>query len=433
MPQDEVIIEETLRPANPTVEPVEIRRCKRCNKILTEENESKEYAGYCEECEDNLVICEDCGKIVESDESYYVESMDKYICQSCYEARYTTCMHCDQIVYSEDTTYIEDLRGPVCEDCYNDLNCFRCSSCDSYYSGEEWHDGDLCSGCDQDENGESIIEEYSTKVNNYNTRMFQRTDTDNLKSKLFYGVELEVLANPVACQSDLKTANDSAAAVYNILGKENILIKHDGSLNSNGYEIVTAPMTLNRHKEFWEKFFSSKRDDGKYYAPGLKSYNTSCCGMHVHISRKALNLSDICKLVFFINESMNIPFVEFIAARSMNNYCIVKNKGFYELNQIAKNGRSYSGDRYEAVNLTNRDTVEIRIFRGTVEKVSFFKNIEFVDCLIKFVHNRKSFLKLNYIEFLKFLKKEKEKYHNLYNWIVSKVDYSYKEYLLEGK
>lgn len=432
MPQDELIIEETLRPTDPTVEPVEIRRCERCNKILTSDNESSLYEGYCKECEDSLVKCDDCNEIIDINDSYYVESMDKHICQSCYDDRYTTCTHCGDIVYSDDTTYIEDLRGYVCEDCYNDLNCFRCNSCDCYYSEEEWHDGDLCSDCSEEENDDSIIQEYSTRVN-YHTRMFQRTDTDNPKSKLFYGVELEVLANSVMGQSDLKTANDSAATVYNILGKKNILIKHDGSLHDNGYEIVTAPMTLNRHKEFWEKFFSDKRGDDKYYAPKLKSYNTSCCGMHVHISRKALNLSDICKLVFFINESMNIPFVEFIAARSMNDYCKIKNKGFYELNQIAKNGRSYSGDRYEAVNLTNSDTVEVRIFRGTVEKVSFFKNMEFVDCLIKFVHNRKSFLKLNYIEFLKFLKKEKEKYPNLYNWIVSKSDYNYKEYLLEGK
>ena len=426
-------IEEDITPTN-----VIIRHCRRCGKVITDDNESEEYSGYCCDCADRLTKCADCGVVIDIDCAYRRSSDNEYICTDCYDDHYTTCHRCGEVIYRDDAYYIEDLEDYVCTDCYDSLNCFLCEDCDCYYTGDEWNDGNLCNSCYEERNGDCsstnrVIENYSRRIDSARQKMFQKTDKDNPNTKLFYGIELEVLANNVAGQSDDKSANKSAAATYNVLGKENILIKYDGSLDTTGYEIVSVPMTFNRHIEFWDKFFRQERHDGKMYAPGLKSYDTNCCGMHIHISRKALNLSDICKIVFFINEFSNTPFCEFIASRSANNYCIIKNKNLTELNEIAKNGRSYTGDRYEAVNLTNRDTVEIRIFRGTIEKMSFFKNLEFVDCLIKFIHSKKSFLKLNWKEFLKFLKKNYEKYPNLYQWILNKRDTVFAANLMEVK
>lgn len=389
-------------------------RCRKCGELITDENRSELANDICKECKDYFVKCDDCGEIVSINDIRTTED-DRYICQNCVEANYFYCDNCGELHHNDECFHIEDTDEDICGRCYDGGGYTCCSECGNYISfdGANYEDGDedrdnpFCEECFRKI---SPIMNYGTKVEDIDDiEMFQKTKGDRNDTKLFYGIELEVLADNL---------HESPKHTLDLLSRKNIILKRDGSLSSNGYEIVTAPMTFNRHHEFWRKFFEEERN-GKHYAKGLSSFNTDCCGMHVHISRDSLQLSDICKIVFFINEETNIPFVTFIASRNANSYCAIKKKSLEDLQAIQKNGRLRYNDRYEAVNLENYNTIEIRIFRGTVEQVSFFKNLEFVDCLIKFVRN-KTFLQLSYDEFLKFLAKYKERYPNLYKWIIDK-------------
>jgi hypothetical protein len=51
--------------------------------------------------------------------------------------------------------------------------------------------------------------------------------------------------------------------------------------------------------------------------------------------------------------------------------------------------KSGNNKRYVAVNLQNSHTVEIRIFRGTLNYMSFLKNIEFCYALFNFTRDSK--------------------------------------------
>ena len=418
------IKEKTMEEIKQEIEQKELfERCRHCGELITDENRSDLADDICTDCEHLFVKCEDCGEIIRDEDSYEVAG-NRIVCEACKDSNYTYCECCETYVDNDNARHIEDTDEWICNNCYNDGDYFLCEECNNYFSGDVRRvDSDGCYYCENCYNKVSPIMDYSTKVEDVQEiKMFQKTTEDKKDLKLFYGIELEVLAD-----DDLK---DSVEHTKELLGTSNIICKRDGSLDDNGYEIVTAPMSYNRHHEFWRKFFEVSRD-GKHYAKGLSSFNTDCCGIHIHVSRDALQLSDICKIVFFINEVSNTPFINFIASRSSNSYAQIKRKSLSDLQSIQKYGKLGYNDRYEAVNLANYNTIEIRIFKGTVEQTSFFKNLEFVDCLIKFVRN-KTFLQLSYDEFLRFLGKYKDKYKNLYEWIMNKNN-SYSNILKEVK
>lgn len=398
-------------------------KCRHCGELITPDNKSDLADDICKDCEDNYFKCDICGEIEESENGYFTHD-EKHVCGACLDNNYTYCDCCQEYYPNDETRYIEDREEYLCDECYNGSSYFRCEECGHYFSEDVLRtDDDGNFYCEECFDKISPIMAYTTKVEDVaGVKLFQKTVEDKKDLKLFYGIELEVVAD-----DDFR---ESVNHTKELLGEENIICKKDGSLDSGGYEIVTAPMSYNRHHEFWRKFFEVD-NNGKHYAKGLSSFNTDCCGIHIHISRKALQLSDICKIVFFINETSNTPFVNFIASRASNDYAQIKRKTLSDLQSIQKFGRLGYNDRYEAVNLSNEETIEIRIFKGTVEQISFFKNLEFVDCLIKFVRN-KTFLQLSYDEFLKFLGKYKDKYKNLYEWIINKNNH-YSDILKEAK
>jgi hypothetical protein len=79
------------------------------------------------------------------------------------------------------------------------------------------------------------------------------------------------------------------------------------------------------------------------------------CGVHLHISRYILSQYVQGALVAFMHHKDNKQYIELIAGRACNDYC-VRIPGKTDL--ISKN-------RYEMVNMTSEVTIEIRIFNGT--------------------------------------------------------------------
>ena len=126
------------------------------------------------------------------------------------------------------------------------------------------------------------------------------------------------------------------------------MLKGDGSL-SNGFEIVTAPATLNAHKKYWKPFF----DSGDEAINHLKSWNTDTSGIHVHISKSALSQSNIGKILVFINDVKNEDFINHIAGRSSNQWAKKSPKKISD-------GTRTDTDKYEAVNTSHRNQHRIK-------------------------------------------------------------------------
>lgn len=266
------------------------------------------------------------------------------------------------------------------------------------------------------------------------------------KALPFYGVELEI--NPASSTQSLNTL---AAKVHDALTTDFAILKSDGSIG-NGFEIVTAPATLAVHKEMWLPFF-------KDVAKQCKSWSTDCCGMHVHISRDAfMSPIHLGKMIAFYNAPSNRHFIERIAGRDCSRWAGIRQDATPLAEKMIKGTTSWGKDvplnaylshehhkhgKFLAVNLCKPHTVEIRIFKGNVAQVGFFKNLEFVDAVFQYAKEmvwrplndaEKALMEkrkaagstgqemqrygVHYNDFLQWLRKDKEnRYPNLKLWL----------------
>jgi len=214
------------------------------------------------------------------------------------------------------------------------------------------------------------------------------------------------------------------------LGSEYCIIKHDGSLPHNGFEVVTTPQGLSVHID---KFKAWEID------PAYRAWNTGKCGMHVHIDSRAFTQMTLGKFLMFINSAGNMDFVRKIAGRhplvddQARSYCAAENQAVLTNPKQAVKGKS--GERYRMVNMQNLgsreavrlglsmdnsyngryNTVELRIFRASLKKERLLAQIEFTHASVMFCRVA-SWRDLNGTSFVKWLKTVAGQYPALVKW-----------------
>jgi len=277
----------------------------------------------------------------------------KVMCDQCFDEQYTTCQHCNR-GYKKSTVHKYE-NHIYCRSCCNSM--FECVACRRRCFPEQFMSGGLCRYC------------YDDECITINPDHHARAPQDfQGKGPHYYGIELEVEVDD--------RIERRASIAKKILGIFNgfVITKHDGSLidvngKNTGFEIVTVPASRKVQYEKWNLFFDN-------LPKGLRSYDTKTCGLHIHCSRKPLSMLTIAKMLLFINNPENAKFIQTIAGRSANRFCQIHSKCLKDVRR--------AGDRYEALNLVNKGTVEFRIFRGTLKRESLFKSIEFCDALLHY-------------------------------------------------
>ena len=237
-----------------------------------------------------------------------------------------------------------------------------------------------------------IINEYSYKPKPKFLKM-----ENELEPCLYMGLELEVE------NYDCAFTNKQYVHKY-LKPVKDIYVKHDGSLNS-GFEIVTHPMTLDYHKKFNWKNFLDHLD-----IKGFKS-DVESCGLHVHVNKSILNELEKTRLAIFINTQYQM--CEKVARRSNEHYAKFKkmNRGMFKTYYNNEN-------KYEALNWYPEQTVEFRMFKGTLDPECLYASLELVHSSIMFTKSVHSTLKLVKPEkawerFCKYLKVHEETYQYL--------------------
>lgn len=323
-------------------------------------------------------------KIIRADGGY-----GKILCPTCFDETYVQCAHCGYGCKKADGRQFSGQT--YCNVCYESM--FTCVSCNQRLFKDRLFEAGLCRQCWEDER-RAINPDHLAKA----------PLTFSGKGPHFFGVELEVEVD--------EKLNRKAVYAKDILKLFNgfVIIKHDGSIKDPksgqivGFEIVTSPASREYQSEKWNYFFDNK-------PKGLRSYDTTTCGLHFHVSRKPLTQLQIAKMLLFVNSEANQPFIAMIAGRSPNKYCKIQKKGYVNA-RLAPNQQ----DRYEALNLNNKDTVELRIFRGTTKRESFFKSLEFFDALIHFCGNGEAAIKdcTRVDKFIEYVKLHRKDYLHLW-------------------
>jgi len=340
--------------------------------------------------------------------------------------------HCDCGHY-ESSSNVHDVRSDTwCDSCFNDDavyvedvdeywprdDAYYSESRDAYYSYDRDEDDD---SDDDDYNNDQSIMSYSTNV------LSVLGKSSPIISSQFgeftMGIELEMSSGDSHCES-------SADSVRSRLGTEYCIIKHDGSLPHNGFEIVTTPQGLSVHID---KFKAWEID------PTYRAWNTGKCGMHVHIDSRAFTQMTLGKFLMFINSSGNMDFIRKIAGRhplvddQARSYCSAEHQSILSNPKRAVKGKS--GERYRMVNMCNLgarealrlglsmdnsyngkyNTVELRIFRASLKKERLLAQIEFTHASVMFCRVA-SWRDLNGASFIKWLKSVAGQYPALVKW-----------------
>jgi hypothetical protein len=175
-------------------------------------------------------------------------------------------------------------------------------------------------------------------------------------------------------------------------------LKEDGSLDT-GFELVTNPMSfdylMNEADDLWKVIEQLKN---RFTA---RSYNTSTCGFHIHVSRTGFNggshmhrfLNLIYSNEFLFSklagrkserwakfDDVNGEQVEWERDKNGNRtgrYKIIRGRQF-------KRKLDGSSDRYSAVNTLNEATLELRIFKGTMSKTALLAHIQLAHASVEY-------------------------------------------------
>jgi hypothetical protein len=343
-------------------------------------------------------------------------------------------VHCDCGHYeSEDNTH--NVRNDTwCDSCFNDdaVYCedngeywprddaYYSETRDAYYTYDRDEDGDDDDDDDREDRNQPIMS-YSTNV--LNVLDYPSGITSSHFGEFTMGIELEMTSG----ESDTNTAAES---VRSRLGSSYCIIKSDGSLPSNGFEVVTSPQGLAKHIEVFKAWEID---------PAYRAWNTGKCGMHVHIDSRAFTQLTVGKFLMFINSSGNVDFIRKIAGRhpsvddQARSYCAAEHQSVLANPKTAVKGKS--GERYRMVNMCNLgsrearrlglnmdnsyngryNTVELRIFRASLKKERLLAQIEFTHASVMFCRVA-SWRDLNGTSFVKWLKTVAGQYPALVKW-----------------
>ena len=297
-----------------------------------------------------------------------------------------------QLVENAESYLNDDLAW--CEDCgdlttYDDsINAYDqhriCGNCDGNYY---YHEG---SGYyvreDDDDYSEEDEDSYSGAIGDYHSSRRQLghipSDFDLRKPRVLLGLELEMEISKDYDQTD-RAEHILDKIGYTPDGTKYCLLEHDGSI-SRGFEMVTGYSGLDLHTRQLE-FFKTR-------LAGAKSHNTSTCGLHVHICKSDMSLLHASKMVLFINDPDNHALIFALARRDSSSFSKIHDKANdkYWLRDALRSGegcdkdarkarqlRNLNSDRYEALNFQNPNTVEFRLFRGTLKYETLIACLEF--------------------------------------------------------
>lgn len=373
---------------------------------------------YCESCstlmasddswsadDGNTILCGDCGWTCENCSDRYSENTDSYTvyhygeqswCRGCYEDNTFYCDNCSES-YSDSMDSYSVQGESYCSDCYSD-NCYWCDECD-----ESFRDDDRC---ECNEEGGDVRERRadgscrkcgtSSTVHNYSCKpdlVFHGFSS----KKLYMGFELETqIRKDGGDRNTFNPYREASKYASDQLEPDNIaILKEDASIGQdgfNGFEIVTQPHThehyRNQSAKLWETIEHLRTE---YKA---RAWDTTSCGLHIHISRAGFNGgAHTHRWLTFIYKNAE-PLMKLAGRKSryarFNDVWTFDeyDRPVFSLAHKVATGRDRGNtERYSAVNTQNQHTLELRFFRGTMNKSGVLSALDLAQASVEYTRN----------------------------------------------
>jgi hypothetical protein len=329
-----------------TIDEVQVINCIACSTELNGSADTHTTRNNDPVCNDCMIVCRSCEDILSVDEDYN-DVENELWCQSCTENNAYWCDEGDHY-FTGDTYGTDDSDSTMCERCY-ERNTTYCEDCDSVY----------LHGCDynHDQDMDSrIIHDYSYRPD----PIFYSSEDE--QTRLYFGIEVETEARG----QDYGTRRVAAEFASRLEAERLAYLKSDGSLDC-GFEIVSHPMShsyfMNDANNLWDTISRLKIDYN------MIAWGTKTCGLHIHISRAGFSGGShqhrFLQLVY-----NNQDFYEVMAGRASTHWAKFNDNVDPDTGQKSLKHKfaRHGSDRYAAVNTNNRNTLELRIFRGSLNQ-----------------------------------------------------------------
>lgn len=281
----------------------------------------------------SMPTCDCCGKKVINP----IRVGDKKYCRECYENIFVHCSRCGDSVLREESTETRD-------------GGYLCKECGKYHFITAYH-------------------RYYPKV-----KFFGSNHSNTMP---YLGFELEVDEGGESDRNCTKLMKD--------INKPNEIFaycSHDGSLN-DGFEIITQPASIEYHNSIKDVYANSFANLKKN---GYMSHDTTTCGFHVHFNRS----------YYGENEKACIRKLLFMTEKFWNELVLFARRPEHRMERYAKKiepmeitdymrraDKSGSHEfHYYAVNLANRDTIEFRMFRGSLNVNTVLATLQLVNNMV---------------------------------------------------
>lgn len=313
------------------------------------------------------LICTQCGAELRPEEVCHVG--EEIVCRSCAETDTVICSYCGERIWNEQDAGSSEMS--LCESCC-DSHYTRCVRC-----GELIALSSACYQADDDDESSPYCEECFRKFGEaIHCYSYKPVPVFHGDGSMYMGVELEV--------DEGGKDSGNARKILSVLNQnaEYGYIKSDGSLD-DGLELVTHPCTPEVHLQEvpWKEVLEKIR------ALGYFSHQCSTCGLHVHVNRSFFGSS-------FEQQEERIGHVLYLFERFWQELLRFSRRTQRQVEQwaarygykdtgreILEHAKKSHQGRYTCVNLTNSNTIEFRIFRGTLKYNTLIATLQFVEKL----------------------------------------------------
>ena len=315
---------------------------------------------------DDFVYCEDTESLIDIDEAMWCEDVQdfRHVDDTFTDFHGNIYGSDDELIYSEEKGYYIYEKDAV-KIYTDDINYFwaHCDDLEDYY----YHEYDERYYIHYAYPNDSII------------RAYQKTTLapiDKGDKQYYVGIELEM-------ENDLTDKEDREEDILEVLEAEDgryyydnlIDWKEDGSLEE-GVEMVTAPISLGIFKDRIVPIVKRLQEKGYTSERGGR------CGNHIHISKNAFDEQAQARLILIYARFESI--IKILSRRKNTEYCkdvlnTVSAISIDNANEVVKNQKEKR--KNTAINFNNRNTIEFRAFRGTMNTDILIANIQLVQLI----------------------------------------------------
>lgn len=396
---------------------------------------------YCEDCGETIgYVTANCERVFRHPQ-LVVEIDGKSYCDSACANNdgYFLCKECDEWFEGSDGIHV-DFIGDFCsERCARNYGLFRCENCNDWHTEDEartvynygneevWcercrdYEASYCDNCEEyyprddvsyvEETGDYLcsccMEDYERECSSSHLHYYSWTPLLN-----FYNVGED---NPLYTGIELETDGGAKRGRYcdelheihigNKRFADHFYMTEDSSL-SNGVEITGHPMTLKYQVQMHSVYEEIRQIALRY---GFGSHDGGRCGQHIHVNQSFFGKTRIARenAYFRLLRLMQRHERKFhiFSRRTSTNWCdyntsvdysakddVVKILPHTSEPSVFDKASSAACRSFHSQCVGFRDeTIEFRIFRGTLKLETMYANLAMVDGLCRTVKERGSY------------------------------------------